>query len=390
MAELTISADDIAAALARHVDGASRTEVAAEQVGRIVIEVGDGIAYITGLPSASVNEMLEFENGLDRARAQPRRGRRSAPSCSATSRASTRAKSCVPPVATCLGPGRRRACSAGSSTRSASRSTARARSSAPRPADSRSRRRASSTVSRSTSRSRPASRSSTRSPRSAVGSASSSSATARPARRRSPSTPSSTSAATGVKCIYVGDRPEGLDDRADRRHARRARRARVHRRRRGAGLGAGAVQVPRAVRRLRDGPALDGERRARARSSTTTSPSRPRPTASSRCCCAGRRVARPTRATSSTSTAASSSELRSFPMSSGGGSLTALPIIETKAGDICGLHPDERHLDHRRADLPRDGPVQLRRPSGDERRQLGLAESVARRRSGRCARSSAR
>ena len=38
-----------------------------------------------------------------------------------------------------------------------------------------------------------------------------------------------------------------------------------------------------------------------------------------------------------------------------------------------GLHPDERHLHHRRADLPRDRPVLLRRPAGDQRRGLGLA-----------------
>ena len=62
MAELTINADDIAAALARHVAELSN-EVGAEQVGRIA-EVGDGIAHITGLPGASVNELLEFENGV--------------------------------------------------------------------------------------------------------------------------------------------------------------------------------------------------------------------------------------------------------------------------------------------------------------------------------------
>ena len=62
------------------------------------------------------------------------------------------------------------------------------------------------------------------------------------------------------------DRPEGLHGRADGRHAARARRARVH------GRGGaprpsrpGAVQVPRPLRRLRHGPALDGQRRARAR-----------------------------------------------------------------------------------------------------------------------------
>jgi F-type H+-transporting ATPase subunit alpha len=35
----------------------------------------------------------------------------------------------------------------------------------------------------------------------------------------------------------------------------------------------------------------------------------------------------------------------------GGGSLTALPIIETQAGDVSG-YPDKRHLHHRRSDLP--------------------------------------
>ena len=61
MAELTISADEITAVLARHVSELT-TEVGAEQVGRIS-EVGDGIAHISGLPHASVNELLEFENG---------------------------------------------------------------------------------------------------------------------------------------------------------------------------------------------------------------------------------------------------------------------------------------------------------------------------------------
>jgi F-type H+-transporting ATPase subunit alpha len=61
MAELSINADEITAVLARHVDEL-RIEVGAEQVGRIS-EVGDGIAHISGLPRASVNELLEFENG---------------------------------------------------------------------------------------------------------------------------------------------------------------------------------------------------------------------------------------------------------------------------------------------------------------------------------------
>ena len=61
MAELTISADEITAALRRHVEEYT-PEVGAEQVGRIV-EVGDGIARVTGLPGAAVNEILEFEDG---------------------------------------------------------------------------------------------------------------------------------------------------------------------------------------------------------------------------------------------------------------------------------------------------------------------------------------
>ncbi len=63
MAELTISADEITAALRRHVDDYTPA-VGTEQVGRIV-EVGDGIARVTGLPGAAVNEILEFEDGTE-------------------------------------------------------------------------------------------------------------------------------------------------------------------------------------------------------------------------------------------------------------------------------------------------------------------------------------
>ena len=61
MAELTIDAQEIAAALQRHVADYT-PEVSTEQVGRIT-EVGDGIARVSGLPGASVNEILEFEDG---------------------------------------------------------------------------------------------------------------------------------------------------------------------------------------------------------------------------------------------------------------------------------------------------------------------------------------
>jgi F-type H+-transporting ATPase subunit alpha len=61
MTELTIDAADITAALRRHVEEYSPT-VGAEQIGRVV-EVGDGIARVSGLPNCAVNEILEFEDG---------------------------------------------------------------------------------------------------------------------------------------------------------------------------------------------------------------------------------------------------------------------------------------------------------------------------------------
>jgi F-type H+/Na+-transporting ATPase subunit alpha len=61
MAELTIDADEIAAALRAHVETFTPSLEAA-RVGR-VLEVGDGIARVAGLPETAVNELLEFEGG---------------------------------------------------------------------------------------------------------------------------------------------------------------------------------------------------------------------------------------------------------------------------------------------------------------------------------------
>src|SRR4051794_2026036 len=61
MPELTINADEIAAALRQHVATFSPT-LERDHVGR-VLEVGDGIARVAGLPETSVNEVLEFEGG---------------------------------------------------------------------------------------------------------------------------------------------------------------------------------------------------------------------------------------------------------------------------------------------------------------------------------------
>ena len=56
----------------------------------------------------------------------------------------------------------------------------------------------------------------------------------------------------------------------------------------------------------------------------------------------------------------------------GGGSLTSLPIIETQAGDVSAYVPDQRHLHHRRPDLPRGRPVPLGRAAGHQRGHLGV------------------
>jgi F-type H+/Na+-transporting ATPase subunit alpha len=61
MAELTINTADIAAALRKNLED-FKPGVETAQVGRVT-EVGDGIATVSGLPEAAVNELLEFESG---------------------------------------------------------------------------------------------------------------------------------------------------------------------------------------------------------------------------------------------------------------------------------------------------------------------------------------
>ena len=61
MAELTIDTADIAAAIHQSLEGFTPA-LSRTTVGR-VMEVGDGIARVSGLPDAGVNEMLQFENG---------------------------------------------------------------------------------------------------------------------------------------------------------------------------------------------------------------------------------------------------------------------------------------------------------------------------------------
>jgi F-type H+-transporting ATPase subunit alpha len=62
MAELTISPDDIQGAIEEYVSGFT-ADTAREEVGT-VIDAGDGIAHVEGLPSVMTQELLEFEGGV--------------------------------------------------------------------------------------------------------------------------------------------------------------------------------------------------------------------------------------------------------------------------------------------------------------------------------------
>jgi len=62
MTELTIRPEEIRDALARFVDEYKPDAPSREEVGT-VIECGDGIARVEGLPSAMANELLEFPDG---------------------------------------------------------------------------------------------------------------------------------------------------------------------------------------------------------------------------------------------------------------------------------------------------------------------------------------
>ncbi|MER6942729.1 F0F1 ATP synthase subunit alpha [Nonomuraea sp. NPDC000554] len=62
MAELTIRPDEIRDALERFVQAYEPEGAAREEIGTVV-DCGDGIAHVSGLPSAMANELLEFEGG---------------------------------------------------------------------------------------------------------------------------------------------------------------------------------------------------------------------------------------------------------------------------------------------------------------------------------------
>ena len=62
MAELTIRPDEIRDALANFVKSYDPGVAARDEIGTVV-EAGDGIARVEGLPSTMTNELLKFENG---------------------------------------------------------------------------------------------------------------------------------------------------------------------------------------------------------------------------------------------------------------------------------------------------------------------------------------
>ena len=62
MAELTISADEIQGAIEEYVSSFT-SDTAKEEVGT-VIDTGDGIAHVEGLPSVMTQELLEFTGGV--------------------------------------------------------------------------------------------------------------------------------------------------------------------------------------------------------------------------------------------------------------------------------------------------------------------------------------
>src|SRR6201988_5021504 len=62
MAKLTISPDDIQGAIEEYVSSFA-ADTAREEVGT-VIDAGDGIAHVEGLPSVMTQELLQFEGGV--------------------------------------------------------------------------------------------------------------------------------------------------------------------------------------------------------------------------------------------------------------------------------------------------------------------------------------
>ena len=174
-----------------------------------------------------------------------------------------------------------------------------------------------------------------------------------------------------VRCIYVAGRPEGLDDRGDPHGPRGGRRDGVHDHRRRSRVRGRRVQVHRPLHRLGHRPALDVRGQAR--------PDRVR-----RPVQAGRGLPRGLAAAAPPAGPRGLPGRRLLPALPPAGALReAVRRPRRRLDDRAaarrdqgqrrvGLHPDQRHLDHRRPDLPRDRSVQLRCPPGHQRRHLGV------------------
>ena len=166
-------------------------------------------------------------------------------------------------------------------------------------------------------------------------------------------------------------RPQGVDRRQHGGHPRAARRHGLHGRRRRRCVRPGAVQVPRPLRRLRHGPALDGERRARphrlrrpvqAGRGLPPGVAAPPPPAGPRG--VPRRRLLPAQPPARAGRQALRRQRRR---------LAHRPADHRDQGRRhLGLHPHQRDLDHRRPGLPPGRPVQVRRPARLRHRPVGV------------------
>ena len=367
---MQIKPDEITSILKSRIEGLDAGQAELTEVGT-VLSVGDGIARIHGLENCMAFEMLELPARRDRPRAEPRvrqrrrravrrvgedrRGRHGQAHRTACSRSRSA-----------------RRCSAASSPRSASRSTARATST---PSET------------------------------------------RPAEFKAPGVvqrqPVKEPMQTGLKAIdamipigrgqreliigdrqtgktaiaidtiinnkdsgrHLGlrrDRPAHVDGRRPRRDARGRRRARQHDHRRRAGRRGRADQVHGALRRLRDGRALPLQRQARAGGLRRPHQARVRlpPDVAAAAPPAGARGLPGRRLLPAQPPARARGQAQRRPRRR----LADRAADHRDAGRRrVGLHPDERHLDHRRPDLPRAEPLLLGRAPGHQRRHLGVA-----------------
>ena len=167
------------------------------------------------------------------------------------------------------------------------------------------------------------------------------------------------------------DRPEGLHDRRHPAVAGGGGRAGVHDDRRRPGVGPRRLQVARPLHRLGDRPALDV--RGQARPDHLRRPVQ-----------AGRGLPRDLAAAAPPAGPRGLPRRRLLPALASAGALRealrrARRRLDDRPADHrdqgqrrLGLHPDQRHLDHRRPGLPRVRPVQPGCPAGHQRRHLGV------------------